>query len=101
MKYVYPAIFEEAQEGGYIVTFPDIGGATEGDTIEDALAMAEDALCFALACMEDDHDKVPTPTSPFQIELKERQFISLVKANTNTYRAMTAKTTDKTKQKIA
>ena len=90
MKYVYPAIFEEAQEGGYIVTFPDIGGATEGDTLEDALA-----------CMEDDHDKIPTPTSPFQIELKERQFISLVKANTNTYRAMAAKATDKTKQKIA
>ena len=101
MKYIYPAIFEEAQEGGYIVTFPDIGGATEGATIEDALAMAEDALCFALVCMEDDHDKIPTPTSPFQIKLKERQFISLVKANTNSYRATMAKTTGETNQKIA
>ncbi|MCR5030605.1 MAG: type II toxin-antitoxin system HicB family antitoxin [Selenomonadaceae bacterium] len=101
MKYVYPAIFEEAQEGGYIVTFPDIGGATEGDTIEEALAMAEDALSLALVAMEDDHDKIPAPTSPFQIQLKEKQFVSLVKANTNAYRAMMPGSKGNEEQKIA
>ena len=41
----YPALFEPAEEGGYVVTFPDFGwGVTQGDTEEEARAMAADAL---------------------------------------------------------
>ena len=47
MKMVYPAIFEECEEGGYTVSFPDLGGCfTEGDDITEALEMAEDAAKF-------------------------------------------------------
>ncbi|HEY6342635.1 MAG TPA: type II toxin-antitoxin system HicB family antitoxin [Bryobacteraceae bacterium] len=42
----YPAKFVHDREaGGFVVTFPDIPEAiTEGDTIEEALRMAEEAL---------------------------------------------------------
>lgn len=43
MKYI--AKFEEAEEGGFTVTFPDAPGAiTEGDTEAEARSMAKDAL---------------------------------------------------------
>ena len=42
---IYPAIFHKAVEGGYIVVFPDFDdGATEGQTLEQAMEMAEDYI---------------------------------------------------------
>lgn len=49
MNKTYIAIFEEAEEGGYNVTFPDIfGGVTCGDSFEDAVYMAKDLLLIML-----------------------------------------------------
>ena len=45
----YQAIFEPAEEGGFVVTFPDFDfGVTQGDTEEEALAMAADALALII-----------------------------------------------------
>ena len=44
-KYSFTMLFEPAEEGGYVVTCPALPGlVTEGDTIEEARRMAEDAL---------------------------------------------------------
>lgn len=44
----YPARFEPAPEGGYVVTFRDIPEAiTQGDTEAEAQEMAKDALICA------------------------------------------------------
>jgi antitoxin HicB len=41
----YPAIFEPAEEGGFIVKFPDFAwGVTQGDTYHEAEEMAADAI---------------------------------------------------------
>jgi antitoxin HicB len=41
----WPVRLESAEEGGFIVTFPDFGdGVTQGDDREEALAQAEDLL---------------------------------------------------------
>jgi antitoxin HicB len=41
----YYALFEPAEEGGYVITFPDLNrGATQGDSESDALSMAADFL---------------------------------------------------------
>jgi antitoxin HicB len=46
----YPALFEPAEEGGFVVTFPDVKGAiTQGDDEQDAREMAEDALITMFA----------------------------------------------------
>lgn len=45
MEYEYTVVFEAAEEGGYVVTVPALPGlTTEGDTLEEARAMAVDAI---------------------------------------------------------
>ncbi|MFQ5822827.1 MAG: type II toxin-antitoxin system HicB family antitoxin [bacterium] len=44
-EYKYTVFFEPAEEGGYIVRVPAIPEiCTEGDTLEEARVMAEDAI---------------------------------------------------------
>lgn len=44
-EYTFTAVFEPAEEGGYVVTFPAIPHlATQGETLEEARAMAIDCL---------------------------------------------------------
>lgn len=44
-EYAYTAVFEPAEEGGYVVHFPAIPNlATEGESLEEARAMALDCL---------------------------------------------------------
>jgi len=46
---IYPAHFEPAEEGGYVVTFSGLPGATQGDTLEEAERAAVDCLVTVLA----------------------------------------------------
>ena len=68
MKYVYPAIFYKEKSGGYSVIFPDVEGViTQGETLYEAMEMAEDALSLLLVEYEEYKDKMknriiePTP----------------------------------------
>ena len=57
----YPAILEHNEKGGYGVFFPYLPGlGTAGDTYEEALSMAKEALNMYLADMIDDRENVPT-----------------------------------------
>lgn len=58
----YPARFEPAEEGGFVVTFPDLPeGITQGDTYEEAMEMAEDALISCVEIYFDDEKPFPSP----------------------------------------
>ena len=58
-------------EGGFVVTFTDIPEAiTQGDTIEEALAMAQDALETAIEFYFEDKRAVPAPSKP-----KRQQYV--------------------------
>ena len=73
MKKTYVAIFEEAEEGGYCVEFPDIlGGFTCGDDFEDAKEMAKDLLRI---CLEEAPHQCFEPHSKefFKKKLKKGQ----------------------------
>ena len=49
----YMAIFEEAPEGGYIVRVPALGCVTEGESFEEAKAMAQDAIrCYLMSLIK-------------------------------------------------
>ena len=66
MKRFYTALFTPAEEGGFIVTFPDIPLAmTQGDSIEEAYENAFDVLCLAL------QDEEVNFIYPEQIDLNE------------------------------
>jgi antitoxin HicB len=49
MEHEYTVILEPQPEGGYTVTVPALPGCiTEGDTVEEALAMAQEAVALYL-----------------------------------------------------
>lgn len=59
----YPGRFEPADGGGFVVTFRDIPEAvTQGETLEEARAMAEDALVTAMDFYFEDGRLVPPPS---------------------------------------
>jgi antitoxin HicB len=59
----YPAKFEKAEDGGYVVEFVDIPSCvTEGDTFEEAQAMAKEALSGVLAVMNSRKIVIPPPS---------------------------------------
>jgi antitoxin HicB len=61
----YPVRLKAAEEGGYIVTFPDIPEAiTQGEDIEDALYHGADALESALDFYFEDRRPIPLPSKP-------------------------------------
>src|SRR5207247_10944639 len=72
--YTFTMLFEPAEEGGYVVTCPALPGlVTEGDTLEEARRMAEDALRGYLESLLEDGLSIPpdkTPiTEPVEIAL--------------------------------
>ena len=107
MKYVYPAIFYRAIEGGYCIDFPDVAGAaTQAETLYEAIEMAEDALSGMLVSWEDekagrysviDGEEIhmtnrivePTPideVKPDPVKYASKAFVTLIKADTDAYR---------------
>jgi predicted RNase H-like HicB family nuclease len=58
---VFTALLEPAEEGGYVVTCPELPGlVTEGDTLEEAKEMARDAVQGYLEGLEKDGHAVPS-----------------------------------------
>jgi antitoxin HicB len=59
----YPAVFKPAKEGGFVVTFRDIPEAiTQGDTLQEAEAMALDVLISSMDFYFEDKRPVPLPS---------------------------------------
>lgn len=53
------------EEGGYSVLVPSLPGCvTQGDTLEEALAMARDAIGLHLEGLVDDDEEIPDDTTP-------------------------------------
>ncbi len=65
MRYVYPAMLEPDDGGGYVVSFPDVPEAlTAGDTRDEALAEAADALAVAMGGYVEARRPIPAPSAP-------------------------------------
>jgi len=62
----YTVHVEPAEEGGYVAFFPALPGChTQGETLEEVIAMAKDALMGYLECLHAHGDLIPmeNPTS--------------------------------------
>ena len=57
----YLALFEpDRKAGGYVVTFPDFGyGVTQGETVEEAMEMAQDLLMLTIGDSIRDSTQLP------------------------------------------
>lgn len=89
MKYVYPAIFTPSEDGGFLVTFPDLDSCyTDGEDTKNAFINAEDVLNLVLWNMEESKKDIPSPSSPKAVSCDENSFVSLVSADTLVYRKL-------------
>ena len=86
MKLAYPAIFYYEENGGFSVEFPDLPGCiTQGDNLEEAIEMAEDAaLGWLLDELEDGAD-IPVASEIENIKFKRKGFTSLVLLDLGAY----------------
>lgn len=88
-KYAYPAIFTPEESGGYSIVFPDLEGCyTCGDSLEDGIEMAEDALALILYGYEKDGREIPAPSAPASFSLSGNDFVNYVACDTMEYRKM-------------
>ena len=70
-EYSYTVLFEPAEEGGFVVTCPALPGlVTEGDTLEEARAMAEDAIRAYLENLRKDQLPIPADKPPVKEEIR-------------------------------
>ncbi len=59
-QYTYPAVMMKEADGSYSVRFPQLDGCvTEGDTLMDAIRMAQEAMSLHLYGMEQDSEEIP------------------------------------------
>ena len=60
MKLTYSIVLDPAEEGGYTVRVPRLPGCvTEGDTLDEALANAREAITAYLLSLRDDGLPIP------------------------------------------
>lgn len=73
-KIYYPVAFLPEEEG-YSVRVPDLDGCyTQGDTFDEAVEMAQDAIGLYLEGVR----KVPAPSLPAQVALEQGEFVAVV-----------------------
>lgn len=68
MRTLFPAIVDRAEDGTYGVVFPDVEGCSSGgDTLEEAVKNAEEALAQHLDVMNENGLAMPAPSELAQI----------------------------------
>jgi predicted RNase H-like HicB family nuclease len=70
-EYSYTVLFEPAEEGGFTATSPALPGlVTEGDTLEEARSMAQDAIRAYLESLRKDRQPIPRDRPPLKEEIQ-------------------------------
>ena len=88
-KYAYPAVFTLEEDGTYSIIFPDLEGCyTCGDSLEDGIEMAEDALALTLYGYEKEGREIPKASVPTAITVSENEFVNFIACDTMAYRKM-------------
>lgn len=97
-KLFYPAIFHEAEEGGFWVTFPDLPECmTQGDDMQQAYEMAVEALGLAITRREEEKQELPSPSEPNKIVTSDGTFCVVIEFDLLAYKKRTnAKAVKKT-----
>lgn len=84
MTKVYPAIIHE--EEGYWVEFPDLSGCfTNGNTLEETMEMAQEALGLYLVSLLEHGQEIPAPSSITDIRTDDGQ-TTYISTNIDAYR---------------
>lgn len=93
----YPAVFHP-EETGYSVTIPDIEGCfTQGETMDEAVAMAQDAIGLML----EDCEVCPKPSLPSAIHVDTGDFIAMIPFDMEESEAVQARQKDPVYSRLA
>jgi len=96
----YPAVFlNDEENGGYVVNFPDFDClTTEGDTLDEAIAMATDALALRVFYADIDGYTLPKPSDikavnvdavKAECEMSDAEtFVNIISVNAEEYAKM-------------
>ena len=72
-EYKFTVFYEPAEEGGYLVSVPSMPEiCTEGDTLEEARAMAEDAIRLVIESNIKRNEPIPEDVVIAQEPIKEQ-----------------------------
>lgn len=75
----YPALFHKADEGGFWVSFPDLPEClTQGETMDEAYAMAIDALGLCLTERKKEGQTIPAASDVSNIDVEPNTFLVIV-----------------------
>ena len=70
MHYNYKILLTKEEEGGYMVTVPALAGCiTQGDNIEEALAMAQEAIELYIEELQARGEKIPDNSNTLEYSL--------------------------------
>ena len=73
MKNVYPVFFTYTNEN-ILVEVPDFSILTEGNDMNDAMEMARDAIELECVSMEDNNEKIPSPSDLKDLDITKGTF---------------------------
>lgn len=84
MKFIYPAVFHQ-EDKAYWVEFPDLDGCNSfGDTLEETLNNAREALEGYSISLIENKEKLPAPSDISSLKASDG-FISLVDIDLSAY----------------
>ncbi len=70
MQYNYKIFLNKEEEGGYMVTVPALPGCiTQGDTIEEAMAMAKEAIEIYVEELQSRGEAIPDNSNTLEYSL--------------------------------
>lgn len=86
---IYTAVISKSDDG-YDVSFPDVPGCiTYGETLEEAIRMAKDALGGCLCACQDEGVELPAPRLPDEIALQHGEIAAMIDIDLIEYRRQT------------
>lgn len=86
MKLVYPANFYYEEDGGYSVEVPDLLGCiTQGDNLEEAMEMAQDAALGWILTTIEEEEEIPKPSQIEEIKMEGNGFKTLLLLDIDLY----------------
>jgi predicted RNase H-like HicB family nuclease len=94
MTRAYPIILTPDADG-YLVTVPDLSINTQGNTLEEAIYMARDAIGAWGICQQDCGRDIPLPSKEEPAH-EANEFISWVDIDFDTYRRASDMTSERT-----
>ncbi len=91
MKYTYTAVITPAEDGTeFYCRVPDLPGCiTTGADIDDCIDLISDAMALWLVSAEDHGDPIPPASKQSDIEREDDSVLSIIRADTIAYRALT------------